>query len=181
MITKFIKDGTILFPKVGADVLITQLIGFGKEHHEDTVDALTMLVSKIIEEHENGRSLRGYIKWVGGVPRPKPNPKNVKWPIIEENDQKKTTHMPNGEKYVESKIKGMGNFYNPPNSGGIPAFKKNADGTYTLKPWMKSNPTIEELKQSPYIKFNPDGSYVDRKGPDMIVKHEDGSEEEIIF
>ena len=62
MISKFIENGTILFPKTGAEMLITQLVGFGREHHEDLVDALTMLVSQILQEHEHSNELRTYMR-----------------------------------------------------------------------------------------------------------------------
>ena len=154
MITKFIKDGTIQFPKTGADILITQLIGFGKEHHEDTVDALTMLVSQILEEHKEGSSLRGYIKWMGGVPRPKPNPKNVKWPIIEKKPGKVTTYMPNGEKFTKFDNGAMG--YCPPNPGHPPAFTKNKDGTYTLGP-------SDSVSNPPTKPVHPNQAIIDSK------------------
>lgn len=44
MIADKIQRGIILFPKHGADRLITQLVGFGIEKHDDLVDALTMAV-----------------------------------------------------------------------------------------------------------------------------------------
>lgn len=47
--TSFIKEGRILFPLVGCEDLIEQLIGFGKETHDDLVDAFTIMVLKAIE------------------------------------------------------------------------------------------------------------------------------------
>ena len=52
-ISQFIQDGTILFPKQGAEELITQLVGFGVEKHNDIVDAFTLLVSKVFEDNES--------------------------------------------------------------------------------------------------------------------------------
>ncbi len=63
LITKFIKDGTIQFPNRSRE-LITELIGFGKERHDDLVDALTMLVTAILENHQEGNSFRGWLNWV---------------------------------------------------------------------------------------------------------------------
>lgn len=60
LITKFIKDGTIVFPKDRAEALIVELIGFGGEIHDDLVDALTMLVTKILEDHKDGRYSRSW-------------------------------------------------------------------------------------------------------------------------
>lgn len=64
LITEFIRNGTILFPSEGADELITQLVGFGKEHHDDLVDALTMLVSKIMAYHHKGSGIQSWINWM---------------------------------------------------------------------------------------------------------------------
>jgi len=52
VISQFIQDGTILFPKQGAEELIQQLIGFGVEKNDDLVDALTLLVNKILEDNK---------------------------------------------------------------------------------------------------------------------------------
>jgi len=60
MITPAIKNGAVLFPKKGAELLINQLIGFGVEKHDDLVDALVMLVTKIVEEN---RGSSGTINW----------------------------------------------------------------------------------------------------------------------
>lgn len=43
-IASFIEDGTILFPRHGAEDLITQLVGFGIEKHDDISDALVILI-----------------------------------------------------------------------------------------------------------------------------------------
>ena len=47
--TSFIKDGRILFSEEGCEELIEQLIGFGKETHDDLADAFAILVLKVIE------------------------------------------------------------------------------------------------------------------------------------
>ena len=52
--TPFIKDGRVLFPEKGCEELIEQLIGFGKESHDDLVDAFTILVLKVIENSPSG-------------------------------------------------------------------------------------------------------------------------------
>lgn len=61
--TKLIKEGNIVFPKEGADELITQLVGFGKERHDDLVDAFSMLIQKILEQHKKGAGVRAMIKF----------------------------------------------------------------------------------------------------------------------
>jgi len=53
-----IQSGAILFPYHGCEKLITQLVGFGVEKHDDLVDALTLIILKIIGEDNNyGRLL----------------------------------------------------------------------------------------------------------------------------
>lgn len=44
MIADKIQRGIILFPSRGAEELVTQLVGFGIEKHDDMVDALTLAV-----------------------------------------------------------------------------------------------------------------------------------------
>jgi len=45
-----------LFPEKGCEELIDQLIGFGKEKHDDLADAFAMLVIKIIVNKPKGGS-----------------------------------------------------------------------------------------------------------------------------
>lgn len=45
-----IESGKVLFPKEEAVQLVNQLIGFGSERHDDLVDALTILLSKVLEK-----------------------------------------------------------------------------------------------------------------------------------
>lgn len=47
--THLIQSGKILFPRRGADALIAQLVGFGKEKHDDLADSFSMLTTKTIE------------------------------------------------------------------------------------------------------------------------------------
>ncbi len=49
--TSLLKDGRVLFPEIGCEDLIEQLKGFGKENHDDLVDAFTILVLKSIENN----------------------------------------------------------------------------------------------------------------------------------
>ena len=44
MAAPFVKDGTVLFPKKGAEALIAQLLGFGIEEHDDLLDGFVHLV-----------------------------------------------------------------------------------------------------------------------------------------
>jgi len=52
--TSFIKEGRVLFPEQGCEELIEQLLGFGKEKHDDLADAFAMLVLKVIENNPHG-------------------------------------------------------------------------------------------------------------------------------
>ena len=56
LITSFIKDGNVLFPEKGCEELIEQLIGFGKEAHDDLADAFAILILKIVENTPKGSS-----------------------------------------------------------------------------------------------------------------------------
>jgi len=52
--TSLLKEGRILFPEKGCGELIEQLIGFGKEKHDDLADAFAILVLKVIENNPKG-------------------------------------------------------------------------------------------------------------------------------
>lgn len=52
--TALIQNGTILFPKKGAEELIQQLTGFGREKHDDLADAFSLLILRIMEEINEG-------------------------------------------------------------------------------------------------------------------------------
>ena len=44
-----IQSGKILFPENGAEELITQLVGFGVEKHDDLVDAFSSVIISIMD------------------------------------------------------------------------------------------------------------------------------------
>lgn len=46
----WIKNGQILFPITGAEELINQTLYFGTERYDDTVDALTLAINKLIKD-----------------------------------------------------------------------------------------------------------------------------------
>lgn len=46
----WIKNGQVLFPATGAEELVNQILYFGTEKHDDTVDALTLAVNKLIKD-----------------------------------------------------------------------------------------------------------------------------------
>lgn len=48
-ITHMMETGKVLFPKVGCEALIDQLLNFGIEKHDDLVDAFVMALTKAME------------------------------------------------------------------------------------------------------------------------------------
>lgn len=60
--TPLMKDGRVFFPEKGCEELIEQLIGFGKESHDDLADAFAMVIIKTIEENPRG------VSWGVGKP-----------------------------------------------------------------------------------------------------------------
>ncbi|MEI8249450.1 MAG: hypothetical protein WCG07_03070 [Candidatus Taylorbacteria bacterium] len=58
LVSNHIQSGTVLFPRKGAEKLITQLLGFGSETHDDLCDALGILVLSVIEQ--DSRINKGY-------------------------------------------------------------------------------------------------------------------------
>ena len=51
-ISELIKSGRVLFPKIGCEKLIKQLVYFGMEKHDDLSDALVILVLKFFERED---------------------------------------------------------------------------------------------------------------------------------
>jgi predicted phage terminase large subunit-like protein len=47
---RYIKNGTVKFPRHGCEQLLTQLLGFGGEKHDDACDALTYLVLGVVRD-----------------------------------------------------------------------------------------------------------------------------------
>ena len=43
-----IKLGVVKFPRTGCELLLTQLLGFGSERHDDAVDSLVYLILGVI-------------------------------------------------------------------------------------------------------------------------------------
>ena len=66
MIADKIERGVILFPRRGASELITQLIGFGIEKHDDLVDALTTAIIEAVRD-ERDEENHGSITIIGRV------------------------------------------------------------------------------------------------------------------
>jgi predicted phage terminase large subunit-like protein len=55
--TPLLKEGRVLFSEEGCEEIIEQLLGFGKEAHDDLPDAFSMLVMKAVEENPPGKLL----------------------------------------------------------------------------------------------------------------------------
>ncbi len=49
VVVPYIKNGTILFPREGADELLTEIVHFGSEAHDDLVDALVYMILGLME------------------------------------------------------------------------------------------------------------------------------------
>lgn len=49
-VSPFIIDGTVQFPQYGCEDLLTQLLGFGSEEHDDLVDALVYLIMGMVKK-----------------------------------------------------------------------------------------------------------------------------------
>ncbi len=47
---RYIKTGVVKFPGHGCEQLLTQLLGFGGEKHDDAVDALVYLILGLVGE-----------------------------------------------------------------------------------------------------------------------------------
>lgn len=55
--TPLLKEGRVLFPEEGCEELIEQLLGFGKEKHDDLVDAFSLLVMKVIDNNPSNAGI----------------------------------------------------------------------------------------------------------------------------
>lgn len=55
MVSPIIQNGIVMFPRKGAEELINQIVGFPSEKHDDLMDALTLLLNKLIEEDNRPR------------------------------------------------------------------------------------------------------------------------------
>ena len=52
-VSSYIKTGMVLFPEKGCEELITQLLGFGIEAHDDMVDALVYVIDGLLNEKQH--------------------------------------------------------------------------------------------------------------------------------
>lgn len=66
--TDYIRRGKVMFPAKGAELLIEQILGFGKEKHDDLVDAFTIIVLHVIQ------------RW-GHIPEPTGRPSAIRWSV----------------------------------------------------------------------------------------------------
>lgn len=70
MIADKIQRGIILFPNRGAEALVSQLVGFGTEKHDDLVDALTTAILEFTIDDRNTDSIRLGTWEELGIPSP---------------------------------------------------------------------------------------------------------------
>lgn len=66
--TPYIRMGKVLFPQRGAEQLISQIVNFGIEKHDDLADAFTLIILKILESDKptyksSGRSEPPRDRW----------------------------------------------------------------------------------------------------------------------
>ncbi len=55
--TPLLKESRVLFSEEGCEELIEQLLGFGKEKHDDLVDAFSLLVMKVVDNNPTGSGI----------------------------------------------------------------------------------------------------------------------------
>lgn len=55
----YIQNGTIQFPRYGCEDLITQLLGFGIESHDDLVDGFVYLILGLVQQNMQNPEVRG--------------------------------------------------------------------------------------------------------------------------
>lgn len=55
MAANAIQSGEVLFPREGSEELLTQLLGFGKERHDDLADAFSLLVLQVLQDNRRFR------------------------------------------------------------------------------------------------------------------------------
>ncbi len=58
-VSHLVQNGQVMFPRHGAGELITQLLGFGIEKHDDLVDAFAILLLKVAEKWSVKRGSAG--------------------------------------------------------------------------------------------------------------------------
>ena len=64
--TSLIKEQRILFPETGSQELIEQMLGFGKEKHDDLVDAFSLMVLQVLKKNTGGSAGVGRGDLIGG-------------------------------------------------------------------------------------------------------------------
>lgn len=56
-VSGYIEDGTVMFPETGCEELLTQLLNFGAEEHDDLVDALVYMIFGLVEARKGARTV----------------------------------------------------------------------------------------------------------------------------
>lgn len=77
--TPYIRVGKVLFPHKGAEQLISQIVNFGIEKHDDLVDAFTLIVIKVLATD------RPTIHYTHNEPEEDPHP-GLTWSLQHMND-----------------------------------------------------------------------------------------------
>lgn len=54
LVTPLLQQGKVFFPRTGAEDLVTELLGFGHESHDDLADAFAMVLTRLLDEDDSG-------------------------------------------------------------------------------------------------------------------------------
>lgn len=54
LVSSYVKNGNIIFPRYGSAELVNQLVNFGVERYDDLVDAFTMMVNQVFVDKSSG-------------------------------------------------------------------------------------------------------------------------------
>ena len=65
-----IKKKKIIFPETGCELLIEQLVGYGKERHDDLADALAIVAFAVFPDPYPKITIPRKVTWAGMDPRP---------------------------------------------------------------------------------------------------------------
>jgi phage terminase large subunit-like protein len=70
--TPLMKEGQVFFPHSGCEELIMQLLGFGKERHDDLADAFAYTIVKTLENNRPQGSAGEFRRpaWIDQPPPP---------------------------------------------------------------------------------------------------------------
>jgi predicted phage terminase large subunit-like protein len=59
LVSSYVKNGNIFFPRHGSSEMVNQLVNFGVERYDDLVDAFTMMVNQVFVVKDSGLTSQG--------------------------------------------------------------------------------------------------------------------------